>query len=140
MADLSLTSANVLAGANANPQYGTAGATITAGQAVYLNSSSQLIPADCNSSLATSQAVGIALNGASTGQPVRYQTGGTLGLGAGITGLAAGHVYVLSASATLGHIAPVADLVPGNFTTIIGVGGSDGKSIVMALNATGIQN
>ena len=37
MADLTLTAASVLAGSNATTRLGTAGATITAGQVVYFD-------------------------------------------------------------------------------------------------------
>lgn len=73
--------------------------------------------ADANSSSLTATVIGIALTGASTGQPVVYQTSGRLTIGGTIT---SGGVYV--ASATAGGVAPVADLASGWRTSTIGIG------------------
>lgn len=116
MADLSITAASVatLSGKSTRT-VGTAGGTITAGMPVYINASNAVVAA-ANTSALLAEAVGIALNGASSGQPVSYQTRGNINLGATI---AIGKVYVLSAA---GLISPVDDVVATDFVTVLGVG------------------
>lgn len=121
MTDVSITAANVLTGSGSAVKYGTAGATITAGQAVYLDEAStgEWLLADSDAASAAARGsgkIGIALNGASDGQPIAVQTGGNIAIGGT---LVAGTVYVLSA--TPGGIAPQADLTTGDYVTIIGV-------------------
>lgn len=117
MADISITATDVVPGSNANTETGTAGVTITAGQTVYLDSTTNTIKlADANASSATAACKGIALHGATAGQPVTYQKGGSITLG---TVLTAGKIYVNAATA--GGIAPSADLTTGWRTTILGV-------------------
>lgn len=118
MADLTITAANVVAGSGARTAAGTAGATITAGQVVYLDSASSTYKlADCDSATAAVRSpAGIALNGASSGQPIDVLTSGPITIGATLT---AGVAYYLSATA--GGICPVADLAAGDYPTIIGI-------------------
>lgn len=117
MADLSITAASVVAGANAQIARGTAGATITAGQPVYKDANEKFQLADCNSATAAARvAYGIALNGASDGQPLAVIKEGDLTLGAVLT---AGVAYYLSATA--GGICPVADLVSGDYPCLLGM-------------------
>jgi hypothetical protein len=117
MADLTITAANVKKTDSTLITEGIAGATVTAGQPVYKDStaSNKLKPADADV-LASAAAVGIALHGASADQPLKYATGGNLTLGAVMT---AGAVYVVSTTA--GGIAPVADLGSGDFVTLLGI-------------------
>lgn len=119
MADLSITAANVVAAAGATTAQGTAGATITAGQAVYADAadSNKLKLADANASVTTAGGVGIALHGASNGQPLTYITGGDLNPGATVV---VGQTYILSA--TPGGIAPIPDIASGWFLTHLGYG------------------
>lgn len=132
MADITVTAASVVKGANALTKHGTAGATITAGQTLYLDSTTGTLKlADANASAATADVVGIALNGASSGQPVEYvyedddfTPGATV---------AAGTIYVLSGTA--GGIAPAADLVTGMFAGILFVGKSTSKGVLKILKA-----
>jgi hypothetical protein len=74
-ADLSITAASVhTSGAKAKVISGTAGATITAGQTVYYDSATNTYKlADADSATAHGVA-GIALNGASSGQPLSICT------------------------------------------------------------------
>lgn len=121
MADLIITAANVLAGTNAEIVRGTAGATITAGQAVYLDTAStgEWLLADSDSATVIARGsakFGIALNGASDGQPLAIQTGGDITIGASVT---AGTAYYLSDAP--GGICPIADLVTGDYITLIGI-------------------
>lgn len=118
MADLSITAANVVAGAGATVEHGTAGATVTAGQIVYLDDSDDKFKlADDNSGTAAVRAAyGIALHGASNGQPLAVLTAGPVTIGAALT---AGVAYYLSD--TPGGICPVADLASGEYPTIVGI-------------------
>lgn len=118
MANLTITAANVLAGTGSSVVNGTAGATITAGQVVYRDSSTHTFKlADANSATAEVRSpLGIALNGASSGQPLAVLTGGDITIGATVT---AGVAYYLSATA--GGICPVADLTTGDYPTVIGI-------------------
>ncbi|MGY6251637.1 hypothetical protein ACXIUS_29615 [Bosea thiooxidans] len=128
MADITITPANVIAGSNASIASGTAGETITAGQAVYLSSTSKKwMLADSNSATAEArQAKGIALNGASLNQPVSVQTSGDIIIGGTLT---AGTAYYLSE--TPGGIQPAADLAAGEFVCLLGLAKS---TTVLALN------
>lgn len=115
MADLTITAANVLAGSGATIRAGTSGATITAGQSIYIDSNSKIQLADADAQT-TAAAKGIALNGASANQPIDYCSGGDLNLGATLT---VGQVYAVSTTA--GGIAPVSDLGSGDWPTILGI-------------------
>ena len=118
MTDISITAANVLAGTNSTHKSGTSGATITAGQVVYLEDSSNTWKlADNNSATAAVRtAQGIALNGASAGQPLFVLTGGDITIGGTLT---AGVAYYLSD--TPGGICPVADVGSGEYSCLLGM-------------------
>lgn len=118
MTDLSITAASVLKGTGAQLGYGTAGAAITAGDTLYIDTadSNKLKLADCDGASALRTCVGIALCDAASGQPVTYQKAGEITLGAILT---AGTIYVLSDTA--GGIMPAADLEAGDYVTILGV-------------------
>jgi len=119
MTDLSVTAANVLPGAGAQVESGMAGGTITAGKAVYKASDGSIVAADSSSAtLAARQPVGIALNGASAGQPVEYmKLGGEITIGAAMT---AGVTYYLS-GAVAGNLCPLADVGASEYLCIIGI-------------------
>lgn len=118
MSDLVITAASVIAGSGAKKTLGTAGATITAGKVVYLDSSdSKYKLADNNSGTAALRSpIGIALNGASDGQPLVVLEEGLITIGATMT---AGVAYYLSD--TPGGICPVADLATGEYSVILGI-------------------
>lgn len=120
MADISVTAASIQKTTSTLWALGIAGAAITAGQPVYADAtdSGKLKLADADV-LATSKAVGIALHGAASDQPLQYATGGTLTFNAALT---AGEVYVVSTTA--GGIAPAADMGSGDFVTVLGIGTS----------------
>lgn len=128
MADITVTPANV-ATVSGTVRHGTAGGTITAGMAVR-TSSGELIAAT-DTSAANAAVAGIALNGASDGQPVSYQDTGVIAIGGTVS---VGKVYVLSAS---GGIAPVDDIAGTEFITIIGVGITTSQ-IKLSINASGV--
>jgi len=135
MADLSITAADVVADSEATLGSGTSGATITAGQAIYEDSSDsyKLKLADCDNTSTTATVKGIALNGASSGQPVDYITQGDLDLGATLT---VGEIYVLSGTA--GGICPEADLATDDYVSIIGIA-TAADNISVKLHNSGAQ-
>ena len=118
MADITITAANVVAGANSKVKHGTAGATITAGQSVYLDPTDKKYKlADYDSATAAVRsAKGIALHGAANGQPLAVHTSGDITIGGTMT---AGLAYYLSP--TPGGICPVGDLGSGDYPSIIGI-------------------
>lgn len=118
MADLTITSANVVKGSGAKVTQGTLGATVTAGQVLYLDSTTGTYKlADCDSATAAVRSpAGIALNGGASGQPVDVLISGPVTIGATVTG---GVAYYLSPTA--GGICPVADLMSGDYPTIVGI-------------------
>jgi hypothetical protein len=131
MTDISITAANVVAGSNAKTRSGIAGATITAGQVVYLDQSStgKWLLADADEDTAAErggQTVGIALNSASDGQPIDVLIEGQITIGATLT---AGVAYYLSD--TPGGICPLADVTGGDYFVIVGVALS---TSVLAIN------
>jgi hypothetical protein len=134
MADLTITVANVASGTGAQTSDGTAGGSITQGDAVYQDAtdSNKWKRADANLSAAASTAIGIALNAAEAGQPVRIQVGGEMNVGAT---LAVGTIYVLSATA--GKIAPSTDLTTGWYTFVIGIGKS-ASNMYLVMKTAGV--
>lgn len=117
MADLSITAASVVRGSNALVENGIAGATITQGKTVYKEAASgQYKLADSDSATAEANAVyGIALNSASSGQPLTVQTGGDITIGATLT---VGADYFLSETA--GGIQPGADVATAEKMVALG--------------------
>ena len=118
MADLVITAANVIAAARARRQSGTAGATITAGQVVHLSpTTGRYILSDADAEgIGDVVEFGIALHGASNGQPLQVVLSGDVTLGEVMT---AGTSYYLSTTA--GGIAPRADLGAGDDVILLGV-------------------
>ena len=96
---------------------GTAGGTITAGMAIYLNTSDNLWYAcDVNDTAAKAVVGGIALNGAAASQPVSYAgPGSTVNLGAT---LAVGDIVVVSES---GALSESADLTSADYASVVGI-------------------
>jgi hypothetical protein len=131
MSDLSITAANVVAQSNANIDFSKrAGATIAAGELVYLDTSVnkwKLADAD-SATQAVQEAAGMALNGASDGQPLAVLTGGDVALGAVLT---PGARYYLSS--TPGKIQPEEDLSEGEEINLIGLAKS---TTVLAVRIT----
>ncbi|MGH0328775.1 hypothetical protein [Sinorhizobium meliloti] len=116
MADLSINSANVVGGTNSTRDIGTAGETITAGQPIYLDATTNKWMKSDNNGTGTRTVHGISLNGASLNQPVSIHKSGDITIGAT---LVAGTDYWLSGTA--GGICPRADLVAGMDTIQIGI-------------------
>ncbi|MGH0263304.1 hypothetical protein NKY45_17720 [Sinorhizobium meliloti] len=118
MADLVLTASDIIAGSKSAQEHGTAGETITAGKSVYKSATTKKwMLADSNSATAAArQAGGIALNGASDGQPITVHKSGDLSLGAVLT---AGQAVYLSD--TPGGLCPLADVGTGEYVCLIGL-------------------
>lgn len=128
MADLTITAANVLAGANARIRQGILGATGAVGDVVYEDSADgmRLKPADSNGVTASQNPAGILLTAGAAGQPALlveddddFTPGATL---------VNGTVYVLSANP--GKIAPVADAVAGWRVSVLFVAKSTTKGVL----------
>lgn len=117
--DVSITAANLTPGANAQFRSGIAGVAITAGQLVYIDTTTNTWKlTDANASATTADVDGIAANSAGVGQPLSIITADdNLTLG-GTT--AEGTVYI--ASATAGGIAAVADLTTSWYAIVVGLG------------------
>ena len=133
MADISVTASAVIAGNNVVKKTETAGATITAGQTVYWDSATRTIKlADCDSGTSGDPirtVKGIALNSASSGQPITYALSGDITFNSVLT---AGVAYYQSGTA--GGICPVADVASGDDVVVLGIAKS---ATVLALD---IQN
>jgi hypothetical protein len=134
MADLTLTAASVTPQPGAQFGEGTAGETIAQGKVVAINAAKQVVLADSNSATAEIRVpVGIASNGASLGQPIKYQKSGDINIGGTVV---VGTTYALSE--TPGGIQPVADVGAGEYVSTIGVATTTGR-IRMALNVSGVS-
>lgn len=120
MADITITASSVAKGANAVIENKFAGATITAGQSLYLDAEDGLVKLfDANSATVAARSLyGIALNGGATGQPIAVQRGGTITIG----GTAPSGVVFVGSAANPGGICPSLDLTTGHYTNIVGIG------------------
>lgn len=137
MAAISITAANVLT-VSGTTEWGTAGATVTAGQTVYKKASdSKFYLADCDKTAHDGNAeidnvYGIALNAASASQPLCVQKTGTITIGGTVT---VGTIY--TQSATAGGIAPWSELTTNDQVVIIGVG-TTAAIITLNILTTGV--
>lgn len=138
MVDLTITPANVVvSGTGQNRVNGTAGETVTAGKAVYLDPTShKWMLADNNhpTIAAARKAGGVALNGASLNQPITVLTSGDVTIGATMT---ANIPYFLSD--TPGGICPIADVGTGEYLCQIGLAKST-TVLAVGIQATGVAN
>lgn len=133
MPDLVLVPAEVLPGQGATYTYGAAGVAVTAGQVCYLDAAAkQFKLADANGTAATATVKGVAMHGATPGQPLTLQSGGEIVLGAGAA-MVVGGLYVLSANP--GMVAPAGDLAAGHFTVLLGVAVSATNLRLQLLNS-----
>ncbi len=134
MSALVITASQVLAVADDTQiVFGTAGATITAGQLVYLDPATQTWKLfDGNDTAANTRTPRVAINSAASGQPIAVATGGNLTIGAGAAPVV-GTVY--AADIVPGSIIPVADLASGNRVTIVGVGKASNQLALVLWNS-----
>lgn len=132
MADLSITAASFVPGANAKYRQGVAGETVTQGQPLYVKSSdNRLYKADADASAEASLVVGIASNAGSAGQVIDYvYEDDDLTVGATMT---MANVYVTSGTA--GGIAPFADFANGDYLTVLLVPKSTTKAVLKLVAA-----
>ncbi|MEP7286646.1 MAG: hypothetical protein ABI947_12865 [Chloroflexota bacterium] len=138
MSDIVVVPSGVIpANANTVIARGTAGATITAGQTVYADAANnnQIKPAT-QTSPAAAAVVGVALNSASSGQPVEYATSGDVTF---TNLLATSKVYVLGSGA--GGLSLSADLDSAatntRYGTVIGVATS-GTNLRLSIVTSGV--
>jgi len=113
MAAISITASSVLKSSTGSVANGIAGASITAGQALYIDTgdSNKLKLADANGTAPANTFAGIALNAATAGQPVAYCTNDTAGFTIGASVLAGDTIWL---SPTAGGITKTeSDLVAG---------------------------
>lgn len=133
-ADVTITAANVVPGANATFRFGTAAVAIAAGQLVYLDTTTNTWRlTDANASDTAADVDGIAVVTTAAGGPLTVVTrDDDLTLG-GTT--ARGTIYISSANA--GGIAPAADLTTGWFLSVVAIGKSTTKVV---FDADGLRN
>lgn len=120
MAAISITAASFIPSSSASERTGVAGATITAGQLLYIDTtdSNKLKLCDSDASALAATVAGVARHGASSGQKVTYVTKDPA-LVIGATLLAGDTLW---ASPTAGGITKtIGDLVAGNYVTCLGV-------------------
>ena len=116
MADISITATAVTADLSSVTTR-AAGAAITAGQMVYLDTATnRWLLADCDAAaVAARTPAGIALNGGAIAQPIAVKSAGDVTMNAVLT---AGEAYFQSPSP--GGIAPRADVLTGDLLVLIG--------------------
>lgn len=137
MTDVAITAANVVAsGTGQGRASGTAGETIAAGKAVYLDPTShKWMLADSNSATAAARrAGGIAANSASLNQPINVFTSGLVTIGGTLT---ANTPYFLSD--TPGGICPIADVGAGEYLCQLGIATS-AALLEINIQFTGVSN
>jgi len=116
---------------------GTAGATINAGQSVYVDPADNKVKLAANTNATTAAAVGLAVNSAASNQPIEYATGNDLTVNSVLT---AGAVYVLGNAA--GTISASADLdasINTRYGTILGIATS-ATNLRLGPLASGVLN
>jgi hypothetical protein len=114
--DLTITAANIIL-VSGTAQRGIAGATITAGQALYLDSNNELQLCDADNTSTTATCVGISLHAALADQPLAYiaDDNAVLGFGAILT---VNTFYITSDTA--GGIRPHVDIDSGDYLCLLG--------------------
>lgn len=137
MAALTITATSVVrvltGNAPTRAQRGTAGATITAGQLLYLDTNGKLQVAAKDSAV-HANVIGLALNGGAVNQPIEYAIpdGGQVDVGATV------EVGKLYAAAATGGIMPVDDIAQNDYITYVGVGQAANR-FSFKVHASGVQ-
>jgi hypothetical protein len=136
MADITVTAANVLLLNSGRTDTGTAGATITAGQALYVDASdsNKLKLAQSDGTAAEAVAVGVSLHAALAGQPIRYAVDGSIINIGGTT--AKNTAYVVSTTA--GGVAPSTDLTSGHRIVWLGYATGTTGAMVLTIRDHGV--
>ena len=136
MADLTITAAEVTYTVGAITKYtGVAGATITAGQACYIDTASSNVVKLAQSDGVALEATikGLALHGASATQPITLAIAGNMDPGGTCV---VGETYVLSRVA--GAIAPIGDLATGDFVSHVGIG-TTASNLKLSIVNSGVE-
>ena len=125
MADITFTSSQVTASADATWGSGTAGATLVVGDVIKFSSSNdKYLLADADDDIEVTPgdvAIGICMNSASDGQPIHFVTKDpSFDWGAAAANLAAGGFYSLSTNA--GKVGALADIGAGEYQQFLGCG------------------
>jgi hypothetical protein len=141
MSDYSLTAASVLASSQATIVDGTLGATGTAGQPVYQDTSAleglgrgKWKLADANGTGAARTVGGILLTGGADGQPCKVVTADPLFTHGLATVATTAPVIVLSATA--GGLAPIADLTTGMMPNVVMIAISATQAVLKPVAGT----
>lgn len=122
MTELSITASQVSPSTGVKIENGTAGATIVAGDLIFLDPATNTYKLfDANLTAANTEQPRIALNSAAAGQPVAATAQGTVTLGAAAAPVQ-GTPYF--ASGTAGKLCTAGDLVTGWKGVIVGFGGA----------------
>lgn len=129
--ELTQTAANVVAGTGAQIKQGIASDTITAGNPVYRHTDGTF-KRTVASTLLGAAAHGIALNGASSGQPIDYCTAGNINIGATLT---VGQTYSVGASTGKIELLPTAE--PSTYMTKLGIATTT-SNLVLDIYVSGV--
>lgn len=124
MADLTQTASAVLRSSKGLVASGIAGATIVAGNTLYVDTATSTLKlADSNGTTPANSLTGMALNGGGSGQPISYVTSdASLNIGVSVT---SGAVVYLSD--TPGAVtATYSDIAAASTVIVLGVGNTDG--------------
>lgn len=135
MADISVTAANVTWVSGTRPRVVKAGATITPGQAVYLNTATgehELADADTD---AASEFAGIAISdGANARDMIIAPPGAVINWGAT---LVAGTIYTLSTTA--GGVGVEADLATGDYVVVLAIGAGTANARIIGAKGAAVH-
>jgi hypothetical protein len=116
MADIAITAANVVGDGSSPRETKTAGVAITAGQAVYFDTTANKYKLSDSNLTGAKTVDGIALNNAALNQPLTIQKSGPITIGGT---LVKGTTYCQSTTA--GGICPQADITTGGDVVVLGV-------------------
>ena len=135
MADITVTAGNVKWVSGARPVVVKAGASITRGQPVYLNTATgehELADADTD---AASIVAGVALSDGYDGADMLIAPpGAVINWGATLT---AGTIYVLSTTA--GSVAPWADLATGDYVVVLAIGAGTANAEIIVKKGAAVH-
>ena len=132
MANYTVTPGSVVPSSGAVQSKAISGATITAGQPIYIDSSdsNKAKLADANASAVTR---GIAVCSASAGQPIFYVSEDA-DFTHGITSPTVGDIVIVSATA--GALCPSSDMATGMYPSVVMTITSSTKAVLRILNGT----
>lgn len=135
MTDITVTVGNVKWVSGTRPVVVKAGATVTRGQAAYLNTSTlehELADADAD---ATSQFAGIFLTDGYDGSEVLLAPpGAVINWGATLT---AGTIYTLAV--TPGGVCPEADLAAGDYVVVLAIGAGTANAEIIGKKGAAVH-